>query len=180
MPHQFGALLDHPLRLRYRAPGATLALYDIVPGMTLLDLGCGTGTFTVEMARMVGEAGTVHALDLQRGLLDRAEARVRAAQPDAPVEFHHAGAERLPLPDSSCDLIVMIATLAQVPDRYGALLEARRVLKPYGRLAVSEELPDPAYVPARVVRYWLADAGFTVTDRGGNPFCYHLIAEPPK
>ena len=73
----------------------------------------------------------------------------------------------------------MVATLAQIPDRYGALLEARRVLKPYGRIAVSEELPDPAYVPARLVRYWLEEAGFEVTDRGGNPFCYHLIAENP-
>ena len=50
MPHQHAAALDHPLRLRYRNPREVLGLFGFQAGMTVLDLGCGTGTFTVEMA----------------------------------------------------------------------------------------------------------------------------------
>ncbi|MEZ4558989.1 MAG: methyltransferase domain-containing protein [Caldilineaceae bacterium] len=79
MPHQFAPLLDHGLRLRYRDPLETLGLFGIAPGMTVLDLGCGTGLFTAAMARMVGPTGTVHAVDVQQPMLDATAARLAAA-----------------------------------------------------------------------------------------------------
>ncbi len=180
MPHQFGALLDNPLRLRYRKPAETLGLYGFTSGMVVLDLGCGTGTFTVEMARMVGEQGTVHAMDLQRPLLDETRRRVEDAGLGRRVQCHHAGAEHIPLEDDSCDLAVLIATLPQIPDRYGALLELRRVLRPAARLAISEEALDPAYVPTWVTRHWLEDVGFILLGKTGSPFCYHMLFGNPK
>ena len=56
-----------------------------------------------------------------------------------------------------------------------ALLEIQRVLKPGGRLAVSEELLDPAYVPEFTLRRWLEEVGLRYGGRSGNPFCYNLI-----
>src|SRR5436853_7322824 len=76
MPHQFAAVLDHPLRMKYRNPGETLGLFGFTPGLTVLDLGCGTGTFTVEMARLVGEQGVVHAVDLQQPLIEQTRRRL--------------------------------------------------------------------------------------------------------
>jgi SAM-dependent methyltransferase len=175
LPHQWSALLDHPLRLRYRDPAATLGPYGIAAGMHLLDLGCGTGTFTVEMARLVGETGKVHAVDIQKPMLDKAKARVEAAGLGNRVVFHHSGAYRLPLPDQSIDLALLIATLPEIPDRVQALNEVRRVLKDDGRLVLSEEMLHPAYVPASLERRWLRLTGFRYAGQLGTPFCYSLV-----
>ena len=79
MPHQLSAALDHSLRLRYRAPSETLGLLGFAAGMTVLDLGCGTGLFTVDMARMVGANGVVHAVDIQAPLVEQTRQRILAA-----------------------------------------------------------------------------------------------------
>jgi ubiquinone/menaquinone biosynthesis C-methylase UbiE len=175
MPHQFAKALDNPLRLRYRNPSETLGMYGFVAGMTVMDAGCGTGLFTVDMARMVGAEGVVHALDIQAPMLRKTEMRVHEAGVAERVRLHHCGLNAIPLADDSVDVVVLIATLPQVPDRQGALLELRRVLKPGARIAVSEELPDPAYVPSGVTATWLEDAGFRKVAKMGNPFCYSLI-----
>lgn len=175
MPHQFAGLLEHAARMRYRQPEETLGLFGFTAGMTVLDLGCGTGLFTEPMARMVGPTGTVHAVDLQQAMVDATATRLAAAGLETRVQLHCAGAHQLPLPDEACDLVVMIATLGEVPNRYAALLEVRRVLKPGGRLAVSEELPDPAYLPSRTVRAWAEDAGFLFKGKSGNFFCYSML-----
>lgn len=175
MPHQFAKALDNPLRLRYRDPSETLGMYGFVAGMTVMDAGCGTGLFTVDMARMVGAEGIVHAVDIQVPMLRKTEARVHAAGVADRVRLHHCGLNALPLEDDSVDLAVLIATLPQIPDRLGALLELRRVLKPGARIVVSEELPDPAYVPYGVTASWLEDAGFRKVARKGLLFCYSLI-----
>ncbi|NJN83654.1 MAG: methyltransferase domain-containing protein [Caldilineaceae bacterium] len=175
MPHQFATALDHPWRMRYRDPVGMLGLFGLQAGMQVLDLGCGTGTFTVEMARMVGPTGLVHAADLQPSLLERAQQRIAEFDLLERVRLHCCGAYQLPLDDDSLDLAVMVATLSQIPNPQLALWELQRVLKPGARLAISEELPDPAYVPPKVTRRWAEEAGFTFGGRSGSAFCYHSI-----
>lgn len=172
MPHQFADMLDHPWRLRYRDPIDTVGVLGISAGMTLLDLGCGTGTFTLEMARMVGPGGIVHAVDIQRSLLVRAQARITKEDIAAQVHFHHCGAYQLPLETSSVDLAVLLATLSQIPDKPQVVAELRRVLKPGARLAVSDELPNPAYVSPRTSRQWVEPFGFLFGGQSGSFFCY--------
>jgi len=79
MPAQMAGWLDHPWRRRYRNPGALLGLFGLFNGMQVADLGCGTGLFTVEMARKVGQTGTVHAVDLHAPLLAQTQRRAAAA-----------------------------------------------------------------------------------------------------
>ncbi len=175
MPHQMAHWLDHAARLKYRNPGATLGLFGLFGGMTVLDLGCGTGLFTAEMARMVGAEGTVHAVDLQPSMLARAQARLGRQGLAERVKFHAVGAYDLPLRDNSVDVAVLIAVLGEIPDPAQALAEVRRVLKPGARLAISEELPDPGYVPARQARNWGEAAGFGFGGKTGSPFCYSMV-----
>jgi ubiquinone/menaquinone biosynthesis C-methylase UbiE len=175
MPHQLAAALDHPLRLRYRKPAEEVGLYGCSPGMHVLDLGCGTGLYTVELARRVGDEGLVYAVDLQQPLVEQTRARVTAAELATRVRFHCSGAYSLPLPDQSVDLALLIATLPQIPNKLLALAELSRVLKRDGRLVISEELPDPAYTPPFVVRRWVEEAGFTLGGQSGSWFCYHQI-----
>ncbi len=184
MPHQFAALLDHPLRLRYRDPIETLGMFGLASGMTVLDLGCGTGLFTVELARMVGSTGFVHAVDLQAPMVAHTQARVTAAKQTAtglaPVHCHHCPAHQLPLESNSVDLALLVATFSQLVDKRTVLNELRRVLKPGARLAVSEELPDPAYLPSTAVRPIIEAAGFHFDGGQGTPFCYHQLYRNTK
>lgn len=175
MPHQFAPMLDHSLRLRYRDVSETLGLFGLSAGQVVLDLGCGSGTFTVDMARMVGEQGLVHAVDLQRPLLEETQSRLDHADVADRVQLHNCGAYDLPLADNSCDLAVLIATLSQIPDKPAVLFELRRVLKPGARLAISEELPDPAYLPSWVLKRRAEEAGFVLQGKAGNVFCYSMI-----
>jgi ubiquinone/menaquinone biosynthesis C-methylase UbiE len=175
MPHQMAALLEHPMRLRYRNPDKLFGRLGIFAGTTVADLGCGTGLFTVGMAERVGDAGQVHALDIQLEMLQLAHTRIDAARLSARVRFHHSGIHTLPLADSSVDVALMMAVLGELPARILALDEVRRVLKPGARLAISEELPDPAYVPAPLARRWAEEAGFRFGALMGNPFCYTML-----
>jgi len=175
LPHQFAAWLDHPWRMRYLHPGDILGLYGVYAGATVLDLGCGTGLFTVNAAQMVGEQGRIHAVDLQATMLDRTRAMVEAANLSDRVELHWSGAYDIPLPDDSVDLAIVVATLGEIPDKPAALSELRRIIKPGGRLGCGEELPHPAYLLPRSVRRWTEEAGFRYAGKTGSPFCYQMV-----
>ena len=168
-------LLDHPLRMRYRNPVETLGAFGIGPGQTALDVGCGTGTFAVEIARQVGREGRVHAVDIQPTMLEDARARVEAAGLGDRVSFHHCGAYRMPIEKDSVDVAILIATLSEMPQPQFALEELRRVLKPGGRLAVSEEMPHAGFVPPGKVRPWLHEVGFRFGGMRRTPLCYSLL-----
>ncbi len=127
MPHQMTAWLEHPLRLRYRNPSALLNLLGLFSGMVVADLGCGSGIFAVEMARLVGPSGKVHAVDLQARMLRHATARVTDAGFADRVTMHCAGLHSLPMTDQSVDVAVMVAVLGEVPVPVLALDEVRRV-----------------------------------------------------
>ncbi len=175
MPHQLAPLLENPLRLAYRNPGETLGLFGFVAEMTALDLGCGSGLFTAEMARMVGPRGVVHAVDAQLPFLARTEQRLAQAGLAERVHLHHCGAYRLPLPDASVDLAVIIATLGEIPQPLQALGEVKRVLKPGARLAISDEILSPAYRSSAYVRRMAEAAGFRFGGKTGTAFCYSMI-----
>jgi ubiquinone/menaquinone biosynthesis C-methylase UbiE len=175
MPHQVAVMLDHPWRLRYRQPSEEVGLYGVGVGLQTLDLGCGSGLYTLALAQRVGDAGLVHAVDLQQPLVDQARARVDAAGLSERVRFYCNGAYHLPLADASIDLALLIATLPQIPNKLLALSEVGRVLKPGGRLVISEELPDPAYAPPFVTCQWAEAAGFRLGGQQGSWFCYHQI-----
>jgi ubiquinone/menaquinone biosynthesis C-methylase UbiE len=175
LPRQFAGMLDLPLRRQYLDPGEVLGMYGVSSGMTLLDAGCGTGLFTVEMARMLGDRGQVHAIDVQPSMIERARARAAGAGVAHMVQLHHGGVYDLPFADDTVDLAVLISTLGEVPDKPAALSELRRVLKPGARLGISEELLFTTYQVSGSVRRWVEDAGFRYLAKTGSPLCYHMV-----
>jgi ubiquinone/menaquinone biosynthesis C-methylase UbiE len=114
-------------------------------------------------------------VDLQEPLLRQAQQRVQQVGLQARVHFHHCGAYQLPLETNSIDLAIVIATLSQIPDKVLALRELRRVLRPGARLALSEELWEPAYAPPHIMRRWLETAGYRYIGQSGTPFCYNQL-----
>ena len=179
LPRQFAGLLELPLRRQYLDPGEVLGMYGVNAPMEVLDAGCGTGIFTVEMARMLGGQGSsqgrVHAVDLQPSMIERTQARVAGAGVSGLVQLHQVGLYDLPFTDDSIDLAVLISTLGEIPDKPAALSELRRVLKPGARLGVTEELLFTTYQLAGSARRWIEEAGFRFLAKTGSPLCYHMV-----
>jgi ubiquinone/menaquinone biosynthesis C-methylase UbiE len=171
-------LLHSRWRRHYRAPKRTLALLDIQPGMQVLELGPGSGLFTLEAARLVGDQGRLACVDLQMAMLRPLKQDIRAAGLKN-VFLQAATAEHLPLGDSSFDLVLAIAVLPMVPRKHQALLELGRVLKPSGLLAVSEEILEPEYVPALLTRRWCRRAGFMLESQIRTGWWYMLLFRRP-
>lgn len=115
---------------------AYLRLLDIAPGERVLDVGCGSGVVTREMARRVGSAGRAVGVDPSPGLLAVARELARDAGLGDRLEFHEGTAHRLPFPDSAFDALVCVTVLAHVPQGEAAIPELVRVVRPGGRIGV--------------------------------------------
>lgn len=113
------------------------ALLDAVAlqlGERVVDIACGSGVLTRAAAERVGPTGTVVGVDLSPDMIDVARDTPAAG---APIEWHTADAEALPLPDASCDVVLCQMGLMFMQNPSQALREACRILAPGGRLALN-------------------------------------------
>jgi ubiquinone/menaquinone biosynthesis C-methylase UbiE len=141
------------------------------PGERVLEIGPGTGYYTLDMAEWVGAEGTVEIFDLQQEFLDHT-ARRAAERGLANVVPTLGDATALPYDDATIDAVVLTAVLGEIPDRGAALREIRRVLKPDGRLVVGELFGDPHFTTQASLKRQAADAGLSWQEHSGNWFGY--------
>lgn len=118
------------------ARDAYLGLLDIASGERVLDVGCGSGAVTRDIARRVGDRGLAVGVDPSPALLAIARDLAQEAGLGARIEFREGGALRLPFPDLSFDAVVCVTVLSHVPRGEAAIPELVRVLRPGGRLGV--------------------------------------------
>ena len=137
---EFRQLLDR----RSVETHAAYLLPHLEPGMRVLDFGCGPGTITVGLAKLV-EPGEVHGLDMEESQIEIArEAAADGGHDNA--AFHVGNILDLPFEDSSFDVAHCHAVLMHVPDVRDALAEVKRVLKPGGIFAVREMIVSSSFV----------------------------------
>ena len=111
-------------------------LSHLKPGLNVLDFGCGPGTLSVGLARLV-EPGELHGVDIEESQIAIAQSAAQAGG-HRNATFHVADATDLPFEDNSFDVAHCHTVLTHVPDTQAALSEIRRVLKPGGIIASRE------------------------------------------
>jgi ubiquinone/menaquinone biosynthesis C-methylase UbiE len=141
------------------------------PGERLLEIGVGTGYYSLEMAEWIGPEGRLELFDLQRKFLDHTM-EAAAGRGLGNLVATEGDATALPYEDGSIDAVVLTAVLGEIPDRAAALAEIRRVLKPDGRLVVGELFGDPHFTTQAGLERLGAEAGLALCERSGSWFGY--------
>jgi ubiquinone/menaquinone biosynthesis C-methylase UbiE len=129
---------DNPLRRLLQNPERILGGL-VRPGDACVDLGCGIGYFTIPMARLVGPAGSVTAVDLQPEMLAGVEKRARQSELLDRVSLHRADASGLHLA-ATFDFALAFWVAHEVPDQLSLFNQIRLALRPGGRLLLVEPL----------------------------------------
>jgi ubiquinone/menaquinone biosynthesis C-methylase UbiE len=176
MPEFAANIIDNPIRRKIQPPDQTAVRHGIQPGMTVLDVGPGNGTYTLAAARRVGPQGKVVAIDIETRMIARVECKIQA-EGITNIEARAADVFDLPFDDHTFDLIYMITVSGEIPDFPKALQEFHRILTPSGTLAFSEFFSDPDYPLASTLIRKVSTTGFRLQEKIGNFFNYTLIFE---
>ena len=174
MPEFMADVITNPGRLKLQPPDETAVRHGIQPGMTVLDIGPGNGTYTIAAARQVGLEGKVFAIDIEPRMIERVEQNAAAAGIEN-IDARVADVYDMPFDDDSFDVIYMIAVIGEIPQPDRALAECFRVLKLNGTLAVSEIMVDPDSKRSSTLRRLVETTGFHYKEKVGNWLVYSML-----
>jgi SAM-dependent methyltransferase len=176
MPAKMGnAIAAGPYRSRVQPPSMIVEALDIQPGMEIVELGCGTGFYTIAVAKAIQPAGLVFAVDIQQGMLDKLKVRMDQEGVENIIPVLADAEGHIPLDDGVADAVFSVTVLPEIPDPQKALLQVKRILKDDGIFVNAEFLLDPDFPLRRTVVKWARQAGFTLNRQVGNPLRHVLV-----
>ena len=135
-PHQMAFMLDNWFRRLIQHPKKVVGEY-IKPGNVVMDVGCGPGYFTIDMARMVGAGGRVIAADLQTQMLDKVRKKACRHGVLERIELHRCESDRIGW-HAPVDFILGFYMIHETPSPSAFLAEMKQLLNPGGKLLLVE------------------------------------------
>ncbi|MGD0581555.1 MAG: class I SAM-dependent methyltransferase [Bacteroidales bacterium] len=165
--------LDNSARKIFQNPRKILKSY-INEGMIVLDMGCGPGFFTSEIAKMLKNSGKVIAADLQQGMLDRLKKKINGTDLEKRIQLHKCEESKIGLSEN-VDFILCFYMVHEVPDQSGFFRELRSILNPGGKIFIVE--PD-FHVSKRSFEEMIqkaSETGFEIIERPGIFFSRSVI-----
>jgi ubiquinone/menaquinone biosynthesis C-methylase UbiE len=144
--------LEDPERLKWLPPAEVLAQLNVTSGITVADIGAGTGYFSLPLARAVAPAGKVYAVDFQPEMLALLARKLEAAD-HGNITLVAGSASETHLSDSSCDLVLLANVWHELDNAPAVLKETHRIIKPNGRLALLDWRADVTRPPGPPVEH---------------------------
>ncbi len=162
-PVALSGSLDNSIRRYLQNPEKILSPY-IKEGMTVLDVGCGPGFFSLEMARMVGKSGRVIAADMQEGMLQIVKEKIIGTGLEERILLHKCGENRIGVSEP-VDFVLLFYMVHEVPNKDHFFNEIRTIVKPQGQVLIVE---PPFHVSKSAFEETIriaANAGLKVIER---------------
>jgi ubiquinone/menaquinone biosynthesis C-methylase UbiE len=166
-PVEIAGGLDNSIRKLLQNPQKILNQY-ITPEMTVLDLGCGPGYFSVGIANMLNDTGKVIAADLQEGMLKKVEQKIKGTDLEQKIVLHKCMAEKIDLSER-VDFVLAFYMIHEVPDHERLFNELKSILKPGGQILIVEPKLHVSKVSFDAMIERLKVAGFEI-DEGPKVF----------
>ena len=164
--HSHSIFLDNFLRRIFQNPKKIVGDY-IKEGDTIIDLGCGPGFFSIDMAKMVGERGKVYSVDLQIEMLDKVNKKANRYHLSNQIHLHQCSQNRIGLNNGTkADFILAYYMVHETPDPVQFLSEVKLLLKKGGRFLIVEPLFHVSKEKFLTVSRKAESLGFTIV---GNP-----------
>ena len=165
-PWWVGYLLASPLRRLFHDPVKILSPH-VTRGMTVLDLGCAMGFFSLPMAEMLGPGGRVVCVDLQERMIRRLRKRAARAKVSNRIDTRLCRADSLGLDDlnGTIDFALAFAVVHEVPNAPTLLAEIRSLLRPGGRLLIAEPRGHVRRAAFETTLAAAAEAGLSLIER---------------
>ena len=135
-PVELAGGLDNRIRRWIQNPWKILKPY-IEEGMTVLDMGCGPGFFSVVIAQMVGKSGRVIAVDLQEGMLRKLRDKIQGTELEERITLHKSEEQRIGVSER-VDFILAFYVIHELPNPKAVLEELRSILQPKGQVLIVE------------------------------------------
>lgn len=164
-PVERAGSLDNRIRRWVQDPRKILAPY-VKEGMTVLDLGCGPGFFSIDMAEMTGDAGRVIAVDLQEGMLQKLREKIHGTEFEQRITLHKCEKGRIGAP-GKVDFVLAFYMLHEVPDKERLFEELSSTITHGRRMLIVE---PPFHVSKRAFEETVKKAqacGFEPVERPG-------------
>jgi ubiquinone/menaquinone biosynthesis C-methylase UbiE len=158
-PVEKAGSLENRFRRWLQNPQKILKPY-IEQGMTVLDIGCGPGFFSIDMAQMVGKSGRIIAADLQEGMLQKMKDKIRGTELEKRITLHRTEKNKIGVSEE-VDFVLAFYVLHEMPDQKDFFEELKSILRPDGQALIVE---PPFRVSKKAFEETIkqaVDAGFT-------------------
>ncbi len=162
-PVERAGSLDNRIRRWLQNPQKIVGPY-IEKGMTVLDLGCGPGFFSIDMAQMVGASGRVIASDLQEGMLQKLRNKIQGTELEERITLHKCEEKTIGVP-WNVDFVLAFYMVHEVPNQEEFFIEMESIIKPNGQVFIVE---PPFHVSKKGFEVTIRkarDAGFADIER---------------
>ena len=160
-PHQMAWILDLPARRFICSPRKHADRLPLEKSSTVLEVGPGSGYYSVEVARRIPE-GHLELFDIQQEMLEKCRSKFQAAS-ISNVGYTPGNGSDLPFEDNTFDIVYMVAVFGEIEDQMTCLTGIKRILKPGGSLSITEHYPDPDFTSLSEVKEAAILAGFKFT-----------------
>ena len=180
IPSSMTQLIDNPIRRKFIQKPETIAdRMDLNPGLVVVEIGPGKGSYTKAVAERILPNGVVYAIDIQESVINRLKEKCEREKIKNIIpkldDAHNSSFK-----SETVDRILAVASLPEISEPTKVLCECHRILKPQGLISLCELVIDPDYPRRKTEKRWAEHAGFKLENEYSNTLSHQLTFRKTK